>query len=206
MLLVYTGIKRHASSTLEEQVGRTKARQLDIELNQLMVIVEHAHEVLERPGNRMLAELAELLNESWRIKRGLASSVSSDAIDELYRFCLANGALGGKLCGAGGGGFLLMLLPQERRESFLAKVGRRRCVDFKIDMFGTTVLRHGEARADNRLQSVPSFLAQADSGPLEGCAGRTDQEHAAFQDKPKTDHTACPIPGFHQPKVTGNSK
>jgi D-glycero-alpha-D-manno-heptose-7-phosphate kinase len=144
MVLVYTGIQRHASTAVEEQVKRTKARALDSELASLVSLVDEGHAVLEGKGDHIVAELAQILNESWRIKRGLSRSISNEKIDELYDFCLSNGALGGKLCGGGGGGFVLMLVPAGARAAFMESIGEGRCVSFNIDMLGSTVLQYPE--------------------------------------------------------------
>ena len=84
--------------------------------------------------------LALLLNESWKLKKGLSSRVTNGAIDELYALCLREGALGGKLCGAGAGGFLLVIVPPECRKALMEKIGLRNCVAFAVDKEGATIL------------------------------------------------------------------
>jgi len=139
MLLVFTGVKRRATAIVEEQVKNTSAKRVDEELAEMMALLEAAEEVLERPANNRVREVAALLHESWMLKRQLSSKISSDVIDELYAFCLRKGALGGKLCGAGGGGFLLMVVPPERRAGFIEALGVRRCISFNVDGHGSQV-------------------------------------------------------------------
>lgn len=79
--------------------------------------------------------------ETWALKRRLSARTSDDDIDALYASAIDAGALAGKLCGAGGGGFLLMIVPPDRRDRFVAAMGRRRCVGFGIDRCGSTLLR-----------------------------------------------------------------
>ena len=69
----------------------------------------------------------------------MSAKISSNEIDALYDRCIEQGALGGKLCGAGGGGFLLMIVPPDRRSNFCEALQVRRCIDFEIDFAGSTL-------------------------------------------------------------------
>ena len=151
MVLVFTGIKRRATQIVAQQVQNTSEKKVDVELGNLLTLVEQAQATLESrtEDDRLPHRIAEMLHESWLIKKTLAANVSLQEIDELYDFCRASGALGGKLCGAGGGGFLLMVVPPEKRKTFEEKVGPRRCVTFQVDPQGTQLLGHG-ALAENR--------------------------------------------------------
>ncbi len=140
MLLVDTGLKRKASEVAAEQVENTSARRIDADLSHLVELADLGQRLLETErGERLPRELARLLDESWRVKRRLSTKISSAEIDALYERCLAEGALGGKLCGAGGGGFLLMLVPPDRQERFRAALAERTCVSFAIDFEGSTL-------------------------------------------------------------------
>jgi D-glycero-alpha-D-manno-heptose-7-phosphate kinase len=108
LLLWYTDTDRDSSTILEEQNGNTNKNE-DF-LNQIKDIAFEANGHLEC-GN--LHEIGFLLDKSWKLKRQLASKISSKKIDDLYEYALDNGALGGKICGAGGGGFLLTYCPLE---------------------------------------------------------------------------------------------
>jgi D-glycero-alpha-D-manno-heptose-7-phosphate kinase len=143
MVLVYTGRKRHASEVLDEQMGNTVAGSVDAELADMKQLVDEAEQIVKnaRAASDIGPGLAPLLAESWRLKRRLSVRISDSEIDNLYDFCIEAGALSGKLCGAGGGGFLLMIVSPDRRAGFLKALGRRRCVDFGIDSYGSTILR-----------------------------------------------------------------
>jgi D-glycero-alpha-D-manno-heptose-7-phosphate kinase len=144
MLLVYTGTKRHASATLGEQLENTAAQRVDAELREMLALVDEAHRLFEGcHGDELPRELSGLLAEGWRLKRRLSSQVTNSDIDALYEACLGAGALSGKLCGAGGGGFLLMIVPPERRAAFIETVGADRCIPFRIEHQGSTILRGG---------------------------------------------------------------
>jgi D-glycero-alpha-D-manno-heptose-7-phosphate kinase len=139
LILVYTGVKRHASATLEEQLASTAGRKLDDRLEQLVRLVDEAETMFQRRRGDHLAEgLADLLRGAWELKRGLAANVSSPDIDALYERCLAHGALAGKLLGAGGGGFLLMVVPPDAHKRLVADLGPERCVPFRIDYSGSS--------------------------------------------------------------------
>jgi D-glycero-alpha-D-manno-heptose-7-phosphate kinase len=114
MVLVHTGTPRRASEIAREQIGAIKAGRSDVELARLYDMVSVAVELLEGGGD-VVAELGEMLKESWAVKRTLSAQVTNLQIDDLYERCMGAGAYGGKLCGAGGGGFVLMLVEPERR-------------------------------------------------------------------------------------------
>jgi D-glycero-alpha-D-manno-heptose-7-phosphate kinase len=139
MVLVYTGVKRHASAVVAEQVRSTAEGALDAELREMLGFVDAAQQIIEDVGRRddMPARIGALLHQSWQVKKRLSPRVSAPKIDNLYEFCLGNGAIGGKLCGAGGGGFLVMIVPPDRRAVFEAAIGERQCVRFQIDCQGT---------------------------------------------------------------------
>jgi D-glycero-alpha-D-manno-heptose-7-phosphate kinase len=142
LVLVYTGIKRRATSVVEEQLKNTSAKAVDFELREMLGFVDAAQAILEDTNHSSdtPARIAELLHQSWQIKKRLSSGITLREIDELYEVCLGNGALGGKLCGAGGGGFLLMVVPPEKRNAFEAVIGPRQCVRFQVDLHGTTLI------------------------------------------------------------------
>lgn len=148
MILIYTGIKRHASEVVKEQIAKTAASKVDKELSSLIALVDEAHKVLENKNNATPAiEIARILEELWQLKKRLSSGVTMPEIEELYDLCRSNGGLGGKLCGAGGGGFLLIVVPPEKRAHLVNTVGARRCVEFEVDLNGTTLI--GAAPAES---------------------------------------------------------
>jgi D-glycero-alpha-D-manno-heptose-7-phosphate kinase len=108
----------------------------------MLGLVDAAQEILEDTRRRDDApvRIGGLLHRSWQVKKRLSSQITAPGIDDLYEFCLASGAVGGKLCGAGAGGFLLMVVPPERRAGFEQAIGQRRCVRFRIDCEGTVLL------------------------------------------------------------------
>jgi D-glycero-alpha-D-manno-heptose-7-phosphate kinase len=141
LLLVYTGISRLASETLVEQMERTRSGAVDRDLSHLLALTDQAVETLEgEDPATMLADFGAMLHEGWETKKRLSSMVSNPQIDELYDAARAGGALGGKLCGAGSGGFLLMLVPPERQSRFRKHLGETVIIPVGLDTIGSTIL------------------------------------------------------------------
>ncbi len=141
LFLVYTGMTRFASVTLDEQMEKTRDRTVDAELSHLLALVDQGVAVLESADpERMLTDFGAMLHEGWETKKRLSSKVSNPAIDTLYDQARAAGALGGKLCGAGNGGFLLMLVPPERHAVFAERMRDSVIIPVGLDTVGSTIL------------------------------------------------------------------
>lgn len=141
LMLIYSGVTRHASATLDEQIGNTKAGKVDRQMDALLDLVDQSVAVMEMEDPQaMVAEFGRMMDEGWRIKRSLSSKITLPHIDELYDRAMANGALGGKLCGAGGGGFLLMVVPPERRAQVTEAVSPAKVIDIGLDTQGAILL------------------------------------------------------------------
>jgi D-glycero-alpha-D-manno-heptose-7-phosphate kinase len=141
LFLVYTGVTRFASATLAEQMQRMAIRAVDDELSHLLTLVDQAVAVLEGDDpERLLVDFGAMLNDGWETKKRLSSKVSSPQIDALYDAARAAGANGGKLCGAGSGGFLLMLVPPERQAGFLERMRGASVIPVGMDTIGSTIL------------------------------------------------------------------
>jgi D-glycero-alpha-D-manno-heptose-7-phosphate kinase len=112
ILMFWTGHQRAASEVLTEQQENTAAK-LD-RLREMRDQAREAHDLLDN-GSLELPALGAMLDEGWNLKRGLASRITNSQIDCWYQAALTAGALGGKLCGAGGGGFLLFVVPPDRQ-------------------------------------------------------------------------------------------
>ena len=90
-----------------------------------------------------LDEFGKLLHENWILKQKLASKISNPEIDEFYKLAQQNGALGGKLLGAGGGGFMLFYCEKEKQEKLKSAI-KARFFDFKFDNGGTKLIYFGD--------------------------------------------------------------
>ncbi len=141
LFLIYTGVTRLASQTLEEQMLRTAEHKVDQELSHLMALVDQAGSILEgEDPDRLLQDFGVMLHEGWETKKRLSSKVSNPMIDELYDAARSAGALAGKLCGAGSGGFLLMLVPPDRQRLFRERMAAAAVIQVGMDTIGSTIL------------------------------------------------------------------
>ncbi len=137
---MHTGIARRATDTVSEQVAATVTGSIDNDLAALYEMVTDCSDILENGGEQMLPNLGHLFCRSWDIKRRLSSKVSNDVIDALYAKVMSAGAYGGKLCGAGGGGFLAMLVPPEKIEHVREVVFPLAVIPTSIDLTGTALV------------------------------------------------------------------
>jgi D-glycero-alpha-D-manno-heptose-7-phosphate kinase len=112
LMLMWTGLTRSAESVLREQQSNIDKRLA--ELTAMRDAADDAVQLFESPSFR-IEEFGRLLDEAWAIKRRLASSISNSMIDDAYACARKHGAYGGKVCGAGAGGFLLLCAPPEKR-------------------------------------------------------------------------------------------
>jgi D-glycero-alpha-D-manno-heptose-7-phosphate kinase len=136
LMLVYTGIARTAADVAKTYVVEIEARRRQLRIMKEMV--DEAIEILT--GGVNLVAFGELLHESWLTKRSLSKMVSNDEVDSLYERALAAGAIGGKLTGAGGGGFLLLFVRPERRQDVLDALDGSIHVPFEFDTAGSQII------------------------------------------------------------------
>ena len=143
LVLIYTGISRFASESLVEQLQATAEQKLDSDLAHLLTLTDDAVSILERKNpDSMLQDLGALMHEGWETKRRLSTKITNPEIDHLYNLARRHGALGGKLCGAGSGGFLLMVVPPDRHADLATAVAPIKIVNVGLDTQGSTIL-HG---------------------------------------------------------------
>ncbi|MFQ5737195.1 MAG: kinase, partial [Thermodesulfobacteriota bacterium] len=102
LMLFYTGRARYASDIAKEQIRNTSKNKK--ELNEMRGLVDEAHRIMTRPGVEDFHEFGTLLNETWMLKKSLSRQISNPEIDDIYDAAIMNGAVGGKLLGAGNGG------------------------------------------------------------------------------------------------------
>ncbi len=138
LMLVYTGIARTAADVAKSYVPRLESQRRQLRLMKQMV--DEALEILT--GGVNLLAFGELLHESWIAKRSLSDIVSNDEVDRLYKTALEAGAIGGKLTGAGGGGFLLLFVSPERRAKVLAALDGCIHVPFDFESGGSQIIFH----------------------------------------------------------------
>ena len=137
LMLFYTGIQRFSSEiqadTFAKPVDKTQ------QLLDMLALVNEAEKVLT-DRNTSLNEFGKLLDQTWKLKRGTGAKVSNGSIDELYDIALKAGALGGKLLGAGGGGFLLFYCEKEKQPALVKALEQLMIVPFNFENEGAQVL------------------------------------------------------------------
>ena len=138
ILVFYTGITRSASDVLKHQqsaVASEKKKQAV--MRKMVALAEQMKGELQR--NRAGA-FGEIIHEGWLLKKSLTSGISTDAIDGWYAKARKAGAVGGKLLGAGAGGFLMFYAPPEKHEAITQSLGKLRRMDFKFEPQGSRIL------------------------------------------------------------------
>jgi D-glycero-alpha-D-manno-heptose-7-phosphate kinase len=133
--LFYTGTTRSSQPILKDQEARTQENK-----DNLLRMRDLAGEIRDAFVARAWDRAGELLDESWRLKRGLAQGISNDQIDEWYARGRAAGALGGKITGAGGGGFLLLFHPPERSTQVAQALSPLERMPVRISPEGSRIL------------------------------------------------------------------
>lgn len=121
LLLCYTGMTRQSDRIIDDQVGRYERGEVDATAG-LRAQKELALEMKNALLQRRLTDFGELLNAAWEAKRKMSDRITNDRIDELYKSARASGALGGKVIGAGGGGYLLLYCRGDNKHEVAAKM------------------------------------------------------------------------------------
>lgn len=136
LILFYTGIQRRAkdvASSYVNDLNKSKKKQM----KDILSYVSKAKMYINK--NR-LDDLGDLLNESWQKKKELSQNISNEYIDKIYRKALKNGSLGGKILGAGGGGFLLFYVQSNKISQFKKAFKNNIIIDFKFEKNGSHII------------------------------------------------------------------
>lgn len=137
LLLCFTGFARTASEVAQTQISQIKTN--TSLLTEMSSLADSGLNVLTN-ANQSLDEFGDLLDVQWNLKRQLSSAVSNAAIDEIYGRGRAAGATGGKLLGAGGGGFMLFYAPKQNHEAIKAALGEKMFVPFRFEATGSSIV------------------------------------------------------------------
>ena len=156
LALYFTGFSRIASEVAQEQLKMTPHKER--ELRTMLQFVDEAEGILTSP-TRSIEELGRLLHEAWMVKKSLTNKISNPDIDEIYEAGMSAGALGGKLLGAGGGGFMLFFVSPERREALRQRLKKFLCVPFGFSSRGSEVIVYEpEERYKDSLAQERAFV------------------------------------------------
>jgi len=138
LMLFYTGSSRLSSKIAGEVMKNLPNKQT--EMRRMLALVDHSLEILTGQGD--LDDFGRLLHEAWQIKRGLSSEVSTPALDHIYEVAREHGAIGGKLLGAGGTGFMVFYVPPDRQQEVKEALPQCLPVSFKFEQEGSVLLHY----------------------------------------------------------------
>lgn len=136
-MLFFTGLSRNASVIAQEQIQNIHKNKN--ELLMMRELVDEACNILTS-GEGNFIRFGRLLNETWQLKKKLSSQITNTDINSIYDTAVKNGAVGGKLCGAGGGGFVLFYVEPENQERVKKALSKFLHVPFKFDFSGSEII------------------------------------------------------------------
>jgi len=154
LMLIYTGQSRIASQIAEEQIRNTRLKKN--ELQEMGKMVDQAIAIMN--GTGALDDFGKLLSEAWRLKKSLSQKISNSMIDDIYQKAISQGAVGGKILGAGGGGFMLLFIPPEKRPAIKRVLAGLLEVKFAFENEGSHIIYYNpqneaEAEGANNVQA-----------------------------------------------------
>ena len=139
LMLFFTGVSRFSSDiqkdTMKHQQDKFK------QLKEMLSLVDDAQALLEDKHSD-LNDFGRLLDQTWKLKRGTGSKISNNEIDQLYERGKKAGALGGKLLGAGGGGFLLFYVEKDKQQALINELEQLMYVPFEFENEGSTIIHY----------------------------------------------------------------
>jgi D-glycero-alpha-D-manno-heptose-7-phosphate kinase len=136
LMLIFTGFTRFASDIASEQIKIIPKK--NNELQGMLQMVEEGASILT--GNKDIANFGKLLHNAWLYKKSLTHKISNERIDEIYKTGLEAGALGGKILGAGGGGFMLLFVRPEKQKKVREALTHLLFVSFSFENSGSTII------------------------------------------------------------------
>ncbi|HCU88218.1 MAG TPA: kinase [Verrucomicrobiales bacterium] len=159
LMLFYTGIKRTADKVAGEYVASLEAKRRQLRI--LRDMVEESLSIL--CGRGPIKEFGELLHEGWLAKQSISDKISNAAIAKAYNAARDAGAIGGKITGAGGGGFMLLFVPPQDQPAVREKLSNLLHVPFQFEKSGSQVIfydrdqDYSAAEADNKSRNLDQF-------------------------------------------------
>ena len=141
LIMVFVGGEQSANAILKsQQAAISDQKKFETQKN-MVKLAYHLRESLE---SNNIDDFGRILHEGWLMKKSLTAGISSGGIDEMYERGIKAGALGGKLLGAGGAGFILFYCPKERQEAFRREMGDINEMKFHFDDFGSKIIYIGD--------------------------------------------------------------
>lgn len=140
LVLVFSGFQRFATDVEMDKLANLDDNQNSF--HQLSALAKCALDILT--SNEDIRKFGEMLNHAWQLKKSLSQRVTTEAIDRIYNVGIKNGAIGGKLLGAGGGGFLLFFCEPEKQPQLLRSLNNHLCIPFRFEENGSQVIYYRE--------------------------------------------------------------
>ncbi len=137
LLLYYTGITRSANKILDQQGNNMDAEEKRASMLAMVDLVEPFVAAMEKGD---IIACGQLLDQNWQLKQQMAAGISNSTIEAMYNNAKTAGALAGKICGAGGGGFLLLMVPREEQNQVFEAMQGYREMPFMIEQSGSKVI------------------------------------------------------------------
>jgi len=142
LMMFYTGMTRSSGVILKKQSKGIRSSTYKRKILSQMVMLAGKMRISLESNN--LDRFGELLHENWELKKKLAEGISNTEIDQWYKMARENGAVGGKILGAGGGGFLLLYAPQERHKGIIEALPELRHTPFRFEPEGSKIIYFGD--------------------------------------------------------------
>ncbi len=139
LVLLYTGKQRVAQNIAKKFVNKLTSQKKN-EIKEILNCVREAKKIIK---NNSCSDFGRLLDESWNIKKKLNKDISNSTLDNIYSKGKENGAIGGKILGAGGGGFFLFYVPLKNRENFIKKMSFLTHIPFEFEESGSKIIYKG---------------------------------------------------------------
>ena len=159
LMLFYTGIKRTASNIAETYINAIEDRKRQLQI--MKDLVDEGLSILNRHDG--ITGFGDLLHEAWQAKRSLSATVSNKDVDTLYARARSAGAMGGKLTGAGGGGFLLLFAEPEKHDDIRGELSDLIHVPIKLDHLGSQIIYY---EPEQDYSTVEQFRASHEITPF----------------------------------------
>ncbi len=137
LLLFFTNIPRHGEAILKEQEDNIAQRKKNDVLRKMR---DQVAEIRKAIVSGDFDDVGRIINEGWQMKKHLAAPITNSEIDKMYLAAIDAGALGGKICGAGGGGFLLLYIPLAKQDSVRAALKNYREMPFRFEKQGSAII------------------------------------------------------------------
>ena len=139
-ILLFTGLQRKANVIAKDKVRNIKDNINDKNLENISKLTNQALQEVFFKKKLDLKKFGEALKDQWEFKKKLSTKVSNNQIDKIFQEAYSKGAYGGKILGAGGGGFILFLVPKNKQKSFLKHFSKYLKVPFRIDNTGSQII------------------------------------------------------------------